>query len=140
MPNKIRTFTIDGKPVAKARPRFSRKSGRVYTPQSTFDYEQLVMWSYMDLHQGVCRGPIWLTLIFHIKIPQSYPKWKKAKMLSGEILPTGKPDIDNLAKTVMDGLNKVAYEDDSKVVMLTCQKVYGLTDKVEVSLWYQSEV
>jgi len=35
------TFAIPGKPVPKGRPRVTR-SGRVYTPKATRDYESLV--------------------------------------------------------------------------------------------------
>lgn len=31
-------------------------------------------------------------------------------------------DVDNLAKTVLDGLNEIAFEDDSQVVSLICSK------------------
>jgi Holliday junction resolvase RusA-like endonuclease len=33
-----------------------------------------------------------------------------------------KPDIDNLAKLVMDGMNKVVYNDDAQVMELTIRK------------------
>ena len=37
-------FEVPGKPVAKARPRKSRKDGisRIYTPQESLNFEQLV--------------------------------------------------------------------------------------------------
>ena len=38
--------------------------------------------------------------------------------------PTGKPDIDKLARAVLDALTGYAYDDDSQVVQLTLQKVY----------------
>ena len=39
------TFTVDGNPVAKGRPRFAKRGKFVqtYTPQKTKDYESLVM-------------------------------------------------------------------------------------------------
>jgi Holliday junction resolvase RusA-like endonuclease len=36
-----------------------------------------------------------------------------------------KPDIDNLAKFVLDCMNQKFYPDDSQVVLLHCSKVYG---------------
>ena len=33
-----------------------------------------------------------------------------------------KPDADNIAKIVLDSLNKIAYEDDKQVVELTVIK------------------
>jgi Holliday junction resolvase RusA-like endonuclease len=35
-----------------------------------------------------------------------------------------KPDVDNLAKAILDALNGVAYEDDSQVYSLEVQKWY----------------
>lgn len=32
-------FKVNGQPQGKARPRFSRKSGTVYTPKTTLDYD-----------------------------------------------------------------------------------------------------
>ena len=34
-------FTVDGEPVGKGRPRFTR-NGHAYTTEKTADYEQLV--------------------------------------------------------------------------------------------------
>lgn len=42
--------------------------------------------------------------------------------------PTVKPDIDKLARAVLDALTGVAYDDDSQVTQLTLQKVYTWTD------------
>ena len=41
-------FTVPGNCVAKARPRFSNKTGRVFTPNNTHKYEKLVKECYGD--------------------------------------------------------------------------------------------
>ena len=46
-------------------------------------------------------------------------------MLNGRILPTKRPDADNVAKIVLDGLNKVAWEDDTQVVEMMVIKRYA---------------
>lgn len=56
-------------------------------------------------------------------IPKSWPRAKKAEALAGK-LPPGKPDIDNILKVVLDGLNGIAYEDDKQVVLTQCKKFY----------------
>lgn len=48
---------------------------------------------------------------------------KKTDAVCGNVSP-GKPDIDNIQKAVLDGLNGVAYDDDSQVVDVHCRKVY----------------
>ena len=43
--------------------------------------------------------------------------------------PTLKPDADNIAKIICDGLNGIAYKDDKQIVSLTVLKVW--TDGIE---------
>ena len=49
-------------------------------------------------------------------IPKNTKKSNRELYRLNKVLPTKKPDIDNCLKAVMDGLNKVAYEDDKQVV------------------------
>jgi len=54
-------------------------------------------------------------------------------MLDNKIYPTIKPDTDNIAKSILDSLNGIAYKDDKQVVMLTVEKRY---DEIpSVSVW-----
>ena len=55
-------------------------------------------------------------------------------MLSGEIGYTKKIDADNLAKSILDALNGVAYTDDAQVGLLLVYKAYAETARVEVQL------
>ena len=43
--------------------------------------------------------------------------------MDGKITP-GKPDVDNVAKIVMDSLNELAYLDDRQVNFLSIRKQY----------------
>ena len=65
---------------------------------------------------------------------KSASKKNKAKMLNGEIKPTKKPDIDNICKSILDGLNKLAYKDDNQVIGLVCRKIYGEVARVKVTI------
>lgn len=56
-----------------------------------------------------------------MSIPPSYTKKWHTECISGIERPNKKPDIDNIAKSIMDGLNGVAYEDDKQVVRLEIQ-------------------
>ncbi len=58
-------------------------------------------------------------------------------MLDGHIRPTKTPDADNIAKSVLDALNKVAYKDDSCVVDLIVEKWYSENPRVEVYIWFE---
>ncbi|XZN30187.1 RusA family crossover junction endodeoxyribonuclease [Clostridium perfringens] len=49
--------------------------------------------------------------------------------------PTKKPDVDNIAKIILDSLNGVAYKDDSQIVDLRIIKSYTEeTERVEFEL------
>lgn len=41
-----------------------------------------------------------------------------------EIMPTKKPDCDNVAKMICDALNGLAYKDDAQIVNLNVLKAY----------------
>ena len=58
------------------------------------------------------------------EIPKSWTKAKKAAAEADEIYP-GKPDIDNIAKIVLDSFNGVVFEDDAQVYDLKVFKRYA---------------
>lgn len=52
------------------------------------------------------------------------------------ILPTTKPDWDNIAKNICDALNGVVYPDDKAIVTGSVKKVYSdLGDCVTVDIY-----
>ena len=46
-----------------------------------------------------------------------------------------KPDLDNIAKIVLDSLNGLAYKDDRQVVSLKIEKHYADKPLVKVELY-----
>lgn len=117
-------FFVPGKVQGKARPRFSSKSGTVYTPGKTKSYERQIAEAYVS-QRGTCfEGPVMVMIEAVFSVPKSWPRAKKAEAMAGK-LPPGKPDIDNILKVVLDGLNGIAYEDDKQVVLTQCKKVYA---------------
>lgn len=118
-------FTIKGEPKGKGRPRFT-KSGRVYTPDKTAQYESLVALSYRNVAKGYkFTSPVRVTIKAFHKIPKGKAKKVVGDMLDGRILPTKTPDADNVAKIILDGLNKVAWDDDTQVVDVMVTKRYA---------------
>lgn len=125
-------FTIHAEPVAKARAR-AGAGGRFYTPKKTSDYEAIVAMQAKIAMEG--RAPIdsacCLSLVFHMPIPKSWSQKKQYSALLGTVLPTSKPDLDNLIKAVKDGLNGIVWADDSQVVRVVAEKKYGDNPKVK---------
>lgn len=115
-----------GKPVAKGRPRFSKATGRAYTPATTVKYETMLRYAAEQAMAG--RPPLEGALRLHmhvvVPVPVSWAKKKQAAALAGEIHPVSKPDWDNFGK-VVDAANLVVWVDDSQVVDGRVTKTYG---------------
>ena len=129
-------FHIEGDPVAKKRPRFSTRNGFVqsYTDKGTRDYEDhvnLTARSAMGATEPL-ETPVGVYLYIKLPIRKSYSKKRVEACLNGLEKPIGKPDIDNLAKSVLDGMNGVVFKDDSQIVSLHCTKVFSSESGVEV--------
>ena len=131
-------LTIEGEPVGKGRPRVTTrgKFAHVYTPEKTKNYERLVTNTFLDkyTYEDQLHGPIEANIESYFSIPKSTSKKTRRLMLSNQIFHTKKPDIDNIAKSVLDSLNGLAYEDDSQIVKLTGIKLYSDIPRVELKL------
>lgn len=128
-------FTIPGKPCGKGRPRFT-KSGHTFTPEKTANYETLVKLAfkqaYPDAEPIAAKTAVVAKITAYFPIPQSASKKQRGKMAGGLVLPTTKPDTDNIAKIVLDALNGIAYHDDAQIAQLTVLKRYSDEPKVTV--------
>lgn len=71
-------------------------------------------------------GPLALSLVFYFLRPKSLPKrvTRHAK----------RPDVDNLAKAVLDALRSIAYQDDGQITKLEVEKRYGEKPGVSIAL------
>lgn len=131
------SLVIPGEPQGKARPRVvkNKYTGRSvsYTPAKTAAYEKLVRAEYIKAAPMIkFDGPVMVTIRAYLGIPESKSKKAKAQMQSGAILPTKKPDCDNIAKIVCDALNGLAYNDDSQITKLVVAKFYDNKPHVRV--------
>lgn len=129
-------FTVPGEVCAKGRPRFVNRGRFVqtYTPDKTVNYENLVRLSFMQAGCEKLSGAIKAEIKVFMQIPKSESMKKKAAMMAGQIRPTKKPDADNCAKSVLDALNKIAFDDDSQIVELHVNKYYSENPRVTITL------
>lgn len=129
-------FTVFGEPRGKGRPRFS-KSGHTYTDSETRNYENKIIAYYRKAH-GAFQFPetafVSVDVMAYLPIPKSATKARRAGMEAGTILPSRKPDVDNIEKAVLDALNGIAYKDDSRVCRTSCAKFYGAEPRLEIKM------
>lgn len=133
--NKV-CFTVPGQPVGKARPKAARRGNFItmYTPKKTVNYESLVAHSaYMAMNgRSMFVEAVSVELDIRVQIPESWSKKKQMMAMSGALMPTKKPDIDNVEKGIFDGLNGVVWKDDVQVVKVLKRKRYHETPGVDV--------
>lgn len=125
-------FTILGKPMGKQRAR-STSFGKMYTPVTTVQYENLIKMTYGELKRDMIQeGSIHLSIEALMPIPISWSK-KKQNSSIGRMC-TNRPDVDNIAKIVMDALNGIAWKDDSQVAVLLIVKRYSEQPRLKVRI------
>lgn len=129
-------FEVPGKITGKGRPRVNTITGAAYTPTRTKEYEDLVKQYFIIKYR--CAKPLEGRIVVNIKayfaIPKNTNKIQKEGMLEGNISPVKKPDIDNIAKIILDSLNKLAFKDDNQITKLCIEKIYSEKEKVCVSI------
>lgn len=120
-------FIVEGDPQGKGRPRFSRRSGTVYTPSKTAKYEKQIQKSFLAAGGKLIPGDCYVgvTVEAYFTVPKSYTKGKRLACQHNLTRPIKKPDIDNTLKVILDALNGIAYEDDRQVVEVRCRKWYA---------------
>ena len=131
-------FTVPGPVVGKGRPRVSTIAGhaRMYTPAKTLAYEGLVAQIAQAAMAGqpLIDGPVRIELLIRCAVPPSWSQKKQRMALAGELIPTTKPDADNVLKAICDGLNGVVWRDDVQAADGAWRKRYDSTPGVVVTI------
>ena len=132
----IYEFEIPGPVTGKGRPRINTYTCRAYTPNKTKEYEELAKQYFVlkyPIHIPI-EGRVKVSIIAYFKIPKGTNKKNEELMLSGNISPTKKPDIDNIEKIILDAMNSLAFKDDNQITKLEIEKVYSEEEKVYVKI------
>ena len=132
------TFVVSGSPIGKQRARTyttNRGKVRTITPNKTRNYESKVAWAYRKQCPNIYfTGELEVIINAYYGIPKSWSNKKKQAAADGVIRPNITPDCDNIAKSVLDSLNKVCYDDDKSIQDLHIHKYYSEEPRVEVTI------
>jgi Holliday junction resolvase RusA-like endonuclease len=119
----ILSMYIEGKPIPKERPnfcvvkRFGIENKRVYTPKKTSEWETKIAW---------------LTKMYYKSIPTEMPVDIIAHFIFRRNNKGRPADIDNLLKSLLDGLKKGGlFKDDGQVLSVTADKIFENENMIE---------
>jgi Holliday junction resolvase RusA-like endonuclease len=127
------TITIGGEPVAKGRPRMTRR-GITYTPAATRKYEahgRLAAQLAMNGRPPI-NVPVRAEIVIDLPVPASWSPKRRAAALAGTVRPTTRPDADNFVKAGLDAINAIVVSDDSLVVDLVVSKRYAAVPQLTI--------
>ena len=94
-------FVVPGRPVPKLRHRWGRTI--VYTPKKVREYEERVGWCAREAGVKLAPGPFLVQIDLYLH--------------GGRV-----GDVDNYAKSILDALNGVAWEDDEAVKRIEVER------------------
>ena len=133
----VARFTIPGEPVAQERPRLTGCGRRciVYDQPKSRHYKQAVAACAKAAMRG--REPsVGAVLVSVVSYRRSLRRFTAAQRMNPEgVRPSTRPDVDNYAKAVLDGMNGICYRDDGQVFFLGCRKAYSDDPRTEVEVW-----
>jgi Holliday junction resolvase RusA-like endonuclease len=100
-PRLLARFSVPGEPMSKQRPRTTVKNGktRTYTPGKTRQAEEKILACYLQDERRLVPDD-------HTRLGVRIFFYKKNHI---------RRDVDNMAKLVLDALNKMAWHDDAQV-------------------------
>ena len=134
------------KPVAKARPRFSRRGNYVATHKVKGEQaleDIFIHTAKQQMREQMILDPIpkgiavEMSFFFTFGFPKSYSKKKRALLLGQPH--TISKDLDNIIKFYCDGLNGVLYYDDCQIYRFNeVQKIWGESDNIKIVATWQN--
>jgi len=128
------TFTVKGRARGLARPKATRMGTlgvRMYDPKSNVTAKAEVARAFTEAARCIAvplQAPVRLTVIASYHTPRK-KLWGTAKLT--------RPDSDNCAKLALDGLQGLAYRDDSQVYRVECEKRWAAESSFTISLEWE---
>lgn len=128
-------------PKGSARAFMNKKTGRAFVAPGGAKSTEAKLRSWdVNVREaaaalvGECTVPplvdtaLIVEIVFRMARPQNH--WGKGKNAgrlspSAPAVPRGKPDIDKLARSTLDSLTGIVFDDDSRIARLVLTKVYA---------------
>lgn len=127
----VLSFIVPGEAVPKGRPRFFLRAGRVrvITPEKTIAYEKRVAAAARAAAKALGGWTVGQRVPLAVDVVSVHERPQRLFRVADEgrrAPKTTKPDVDNVAKSVLDGLQRAQlFQDDAQVSSVTCTKFWA---------------
>lgn len=125
------TISVVGTPAPQGSKRHVGNGRMVESSAAVQPWREAVKaaaYAALTAHPHLCtvlRSPVEVKVAFYLKRPKGHygtgRNWHQVKP-SAPPRPHGKPDLDKLIRSTLDGLTGIAYVDDAQVVSVTAAK------------------
>lgn len=121
-PAAVAYFDVSGIPAPQGSKRHVGHGILIESSKAVKPWREAVTWAAVEHMNGKVRpvitGPVEICITFYLPRPTTGKARKRAS-------PCVKPDLDKLVRSTFDALKTAGlYEDDSRVVRLTTEKLY----------------
>ena len=131
-------LSILGEPKAQKRHRHVKMGNfvRQYDPSAS-DKGDFLSVIQTNAPKEPFNEPLAVSISFYFSRPKSHFRTGKNSDLLKDNAPiwhTSKPDVDNLAKFVMDSMNKIYWKDDSIISSIWVTKNYSGSPRTDITI------
>jgi Holliday junction resolvase RusA-like endonuclease len=130
---------VDGPPIPWKRP--GHKMMTVEGKKITVVYDrqkkekEMVRWQLRSQFKNeIYTVPLLVDITFRMPVPKSVSSPIRTQMLNDMIHHFKRPDVDNLAKFILDCMNNLIFEDDAQISTLYLRKVYCLSPSTMIRI------
>lgn len=131
-------FKVYGEIKSNKRPRATMRGGyvKVYQPKENVIYQNKVALAFKEKYPNVYfeKEPLAVNITAYFKYPSNFTALQKELVRLDLFECTNHKDVDNIAKNILDGLNKVAYADDKQITNLIVTKKYSDKEYVNIKI------
>ena len=152
MPRVVR-FHVEGKPIPQGSIVADKQGGKIhyYNRSEVMAFRKRIRAEALAIWGAEPSPlPISLTVIFAMRRPLSHYRslsWQVKDRYAEQQYQAFVPDIDKLARAVLDALTGVAYQDDAQVARLDLAKMYSnawgttvhIAELAERTIWEVAE-
>lgn len=122
------TFDVRGQPVPQGALVRSPSGGLYHRgAQALGDWRHAIATEARSAMGGLPAfgGPLRVYVTLYLARPKAHLRSDGSLRPAAPGWPTGRPDVDKLARAALDALTAVAFDDDSQVVELVAAKEYA---------------